>query len=250
MVAKALRIVDLVLVIAGIGAGCVAIAGFSEDADIMKNTYWSKLSAHYDDFEGTGKAAEFDAWANLWGFTFEFGGEFFEYFEDYIEFLAAEYGYEVDLDIDDLMEENFGFRNGEPTEEDYDKQDTMYALVIIAFATTALKMLCAIAVICLQNNACFGVVSSLLSLVGTFFWFAAVGVWVGKVMDDADDQDGFTLYYGPGLASACAVGGLLAISLLLSLIATVMGRNEPRKLAPSGAPEVVDAKDLETAATR
>ena len=242
MVAKALRIVDLVLVIAGIGAGCVAIAGFSEDADIMKNTYWSKLSAHYDDFEGTGKAAEFDAWANLWGFTFEFGGEFFEYFEDYIEFLAAEYGYEVDLDIDDLMEENFGFRNGEPTEEDYDKQDTMYALVIVAFATTALKMLCGIAVICLQNNVCFGVVSSLLSLVGTFFWFAAVGVWVGIVMDDQEIED-TDLYYGPGLAGACGAGGLLAISLLLSSLAACM-RDGSGKTAP-GAPE-----DVETAAAR
>ena len=237
MVAKALRIVDIVLVIVGIGAGCVAIAGFSQDADIIKNTYWSKLSAHFDDFEGTGYDAEYDVWVNLWGLTFEYGGEVFEVFES----LLAGYGYEEE-DIDDLIEDDFGYRDGEPTEEDYDKKDTMYALVIIAFAATGVKMLFGIAIICLQNNACLGVISSLLSLVGTFFWFAAVGVWVGIVMDDLMDEvdDEHTdLYYGPGLACACGAGGLLAISLVLSSLATCMRDGD--KTAP-GAPE-----DVETA---
>ena len=239
MVAKALRIVDLVLVIAGIGAGCVAIAGFSQDADIMENTYWSKLSAHFDDFEGTGYALEYDAWVNLWGLKFEYGGEVFEELEKILALLAG-YGYEPDDDIDDLIEDDLGYRRGEPTEEDYDKKDTMYALVIIAFATIGMKMLCGIAVICLQNNVCLGVVSSLLSLVGTFFWFAAVGVWVGIVMDDQEIED-TDLYYGPGLAGACGAGGLLAISLLLSSLAACM-RDGSGKTAP-GAPE-----DVETAA--
>jgi len=240
MVAKVLRIIDVVLTLAGIGVGCVAIAGLSQDANIIKNTYWSKLSADIDEPGVVG--LEFDYWANLWGGVYEFGGPLYD--------LAEEMGYDSFSErLDSLV--GPGFKHGEPKEIDYDDKDSMYVLVIIGFVVTGLKLIVAIvAVIVPPNNVCFGGGSTLLSLVGTFFWFAAVGVWVGKVMDDADDQDGFTLYYGPGLASACAVGGLLAISLLLSLIATVMGRNEPRKLAPSGAPEVVDAKDLETAATR
>ena len=76
MVAKVLRIIDVVLTLAGIGVGCVAIAGLSQDANIIKNTYWSKLSADIDEPGVVG--LEFDYWANLWGGVYEFGGPLYK----------------------------------------------------------------------------------------------------------------------------------------------------------------------------
>jgi len=203
MVAKILRIVDTVLTFVALVLGCVALSGVSDNKDTIKATYWMKANAG-------GLGLDVDLYGNLWGY--------------YVD---------VDFDVD-----------GNPAEWDdnsdpKDVKDAMFALVVLGFVVTVIKLIVAIVgIIVPPNNMGVGIGSILLSLLGLAFWFAAVGLWTNKALDGDDkikDYDDFE--NGPGFATAAVCGALAVLSLLISIGALVLGGKE------GGAPEAVDSKN-------
>ncbi len=232
MVVKILRIVDAGLALVAVVLGCVALAGVSEDKDTIESVHWSKIVAGGSDY-----GYEVSGYYNLWGGIAELDVD--EDFADY--YGVSEYALERELGA------AIGLPFDEPIEVDYDEQDAMYALVIIGFVLAVLKLIVAIGAIAIEYVR-VGVGSTILSLLGIAFWFAALGLWVDEVMDGVDDEEGVDLSYGPGLGCAAACGSLAVISLVLSVAALVVGSILSIKEGGAkygGSP----ARDVEMAAT-
>ena len=258
MVAKVIRVVDVLIALVAVALGCVALAGVSEDKDAIKKVYWSKIT-------GEGGGLKVEAHFNLWGGVATLNAD--KLVEDLSERLAEqaeqagiemdedEIEEEVEKELDDLYQQLLepggtdlflaGLPPNEATEVDYDEQNAMYALVIIGFVLAVFKLIVA-GVAVTTDNVGVGAGSTALSLLGIAIWFAALGLWVNEVMDGVDDEEGVELSYGPGLGSAAACGSLAVMSLILSIVACVVCGKE------KGAPEAVSdtAKDLEMVVTK
>ena len=220
MVAKVLRIVDVGLALVTVVLGCVALAGVSENKDTIEQVHWSKIEAGNSD-----AGFEVKLYYNLWGGFAKLDADLDE--------LAKAQGRDPDdleAELKEVMQSGSlgAISFDDPDDIDYDEKDAMYALVIIGFVFAVFKLIVA-GVAVAADNVGVSLGSAALSLLGIAFWFAALGVWVDKVMDVADEEPFHDLTYGPGLGCAAACGSLAVMSLILSIVAFVVCE---RKRAP------------------